>query len=58
MARRKYTWMYNGIKVTKRWLEFNYGTVLVADWVSQADRFFRVNPNGTLFLGNGVSCIK
>lgn len=55
-GRRKYTWYYNGIKVTRRWLEFNYGRRMVADFTLQADVYFSRNPRGMYHFNNGVSC--
>lgn len=37
-------WYYEGILVSKRWLEFNYGKQIVAQYVSQLMSFSISNP--------------
>lgn len=54
-TRKKYTWFYNGIKVTRRWLEYNYGSILVDEFQRQADVFFERAGNGLYQFDNGVS---
>ena len=54
-AKKRYTWYYYGVKVTRKWLDFNCGVLFVNNLVSQADVFFRTNPRGVYDFGNGIS---
>lgn len=55
-TRKKYTWFYNGIKVTRRWLEFNYGKALINEFQQQADVYFEsVGNKGLYSFNNGIS---
>lgn len=58
MAKQKVIWSYNGVRVTRRWLEFNYGKAWVNECTIQAEAFFRVNPSMAYDFGNGVAAVS
>lgn len=58
MAQQKIIWSYNGIRVTRRWLEFNYGRQWVSDVSMQAEAYFRSSQQLALDFGNGVVAIS
>ena len=55
MGRNKYTWYFNGIKVTRRWLEFNYGRRLVNEFIMQVNVLSVSVPHGSYAFNNGIS---
>ena len=58
MAQRKIVWSYNGISVSRRWLEFNYGKAWVNASALQADAYFRKTNQIALDFGNGIVAVS
>ncbi len=54
-SRREYTWFFNGIKVTKRYLLYNYGSARMNEFQQIADVYFASVGSGLYDFGNGIS---